>query len=143
MGHANKIKIDQLANAVKNELQAYQSLATEDVRKCVKGAAKLVRKQIQKSAPRHRGSYHGKKLEKRGSSGKYRKSFSIVTEIDSPVAVGMTVYSPKDYRLTHLLENGHAKRGGGRVEGRPHIEPAREAGEQYLVSELTKALQNH
>ena len=57
----------------------------------------------------------------------------------------MTVHSPKQYMLTHLLENGHAYRKGGRMvaQPHPHIEPARDLGEQYLVEELTKALQSH
>ena len=36
----------------------------------------------------------------------------------------------------------YAKRGGGRVEARPHIAPAEEAGKKQLLSELEKALQN-
>ena len=140
----SSVSVDKLAEAVMGELQKYQSLAQEDIKKSVRNAANFVRKEVRKNAPKHEGVYlQGYKREKRGSGGSYRKSFQIKTEIDSPVATRMTVHSPKQYMLTHLLEDGHAKRGGGRVKGRPHIEPARDLGEQYLVDELSKALQSH
>ena len=48
---------------------------------------------------------------------KYEKSW-----IRKKISNGYVIHN-KRYYLTHLLEHGHAKRKGGRVEGRPHIAP--------------------
>ena len=44
------------------------------------------------------------------------------------------------YRLAHLLENGHAKRGGGRVEGIEQIRPVEEWADAELVDRIIKRL---
>ena len=43
--------------------------------------------------------------------------------------------------LAHLLEHGHAKRGGGRVRAIPHIAPAEQTGIEELEKEIAKALE--
>ena len=43
-------------------------------------------------------------------------------------------------RKMRIQMNGHGKRGGGRVAGRPHIAPAEQAGIEQLQSLIEKAL---
>ena len=51
--------------------------------------------------------------------------------------VGATVYGGKNtYPLAHLLENGHAKRGGGRTNPIVHIKPV----EDWAVEEVQKRI---
>lgn len=73
-----------------------------------------------------------------GGSGKYRKSLAIKRVDESATSIAFVWHAKAPYyRLTHLLENGHAKRGGnGRVRAFPHIT----YGNEYAKRELPKRI---
>lgn len=125
---AQKVKIDGLAEAVMKELTEYADLATVDMKSAVKKAGNTVKKQIQGSAPK--------------DTGAYSKSWSVKNTKETSKSLEVMVYSRNRYQLAHLLEFGHAKRGGGRVAGRSHIAPAEEAGIKELESEIERCLKN-
>ena len=122
------IAISQLSTAVMEELEEYADLAAEDMKSAVKKAAATVRKDIEASAPK--------------DTGDYAKSWVVKTTKESSNALQVTVYSRNRYQLAHLLEHGHAKRGGGRVAARPHIAAAEEAGIEQLEREIERSLTN-
>ena len=67
----------------------------------------------------------------KGAKGKYAKGWTRKVEIGR-LTVGATVYGKHGtYQLAHLLEHGHAKRGGGRTESLVHIAPV----EQWAIDE--------
>ena len=125
---ANSIRIDHLASEVMKGLTEYADLATDDMKKAVKKAGTTVRKEIEANAPKNKGTY--------------AKSWSVKNTRETSNALEVTVYSKNRYQLAHLLEFGHAKRGGGRVAGRSHIVPAEEAGIKELESEIERCLKN-
>ena len=73
-------------------------------------------------------------------TGRYAKSWRTKVTEESSNSLTITVYSSVP-GLPHLLEHGHAKRGGGRVAGRTHIAPAEEAAGELLEDEIKKALE--
>ena len=118
--------MDELADAVMEGLEEYADLATEDMKSAVKKTAKAVKGDISGSAPVR--------------TGRYAKSWKVKTTDEDSHTLVQTVYSPTRYMLAHLLEKGHAKRGGGRVRAIPHIGPAEQAGIEMFESLIKQAL---
>ena len=125
---ATKVSIDQMASVIMDGLKEYADLATDDLKAAVKKTGNEVRKQIQSTAPK--------------ASGKYSKSWSVKTTKESSNGMEVTVYSRNRYQLAHLLEFGHAKRGGGRVAARPHIAAAEQAGIESFEQAIEMSLRN-
>ena len=98
----SKVKIDGLADAVMKELESYADVIDADMRKAVTKAGQTVRKEISAGAPV-------------GHTGKYAKSWSTKKTRQTARSLEVTVYSRNRYQLAHLLEHGHARRGGGRT----------------------------
>ena len=121
------ISMEELASAVHRELSAYGEKANKEVKNAVKKTAKNVKDQINDTAPVRTGKYAG--------------SWRTKTTRESADGLEITVYSPSRYRIAHLLEFGHAKRGGGRVAAIPHLAPAEQAGIKELEGRIREALE--
>ena len=121
-----KVQIDGLADAVMEGLMEYNDLAADSVKKAVKKAGTTVRDEIRSTAPER--------------TGRLGKSWTSKTTEETATSMQVTVYSPSRYMLAHLLEHGHAKRGGGRVRAIPHIAPAEEVGAEQLEQDILQAL---
>ena len=122
------VRIDDLANEVMEGLQEYADLAADNMKAAVKKASRTVKTDISANAPER--------------TGRYAKSWRTKTTKESATALEVTVYSPTRYMLAHLLEHGHAKRGGGRVAAIPHIAPAEEHGAEELEREIERSLRH-
>lgn len=112
------IDIDDLADAIMEGLMEYQQNVTEGLKEDIRDAAKLCHNEIKKNAPK--------------DTGDYRKSWRVQEIFENQEELRVVVHSPKHYHRTHLLEHGHAKVNGGRVEGKPHIGPAEKEAEKLL-----------
>ncbi len=123
---ADRVRIDQLAAAVMEGLEEYADLAADELKAAVKKAGDSVKKDIQANAPK--------------DTGAYAKSWAVKKTRETSNSIEVVVHSRNRYQLSHLLEFGHAKRGGGRVPGKAHIAPAEEKAERTLEQEIEKAL---
>ena len=118
--------VDAMADEIMKGLMDYADLADTAMKKAVRKTAKSVKDEIFANAPKRTGAYS--------------KSWTAKKTKENSHSLEMTVHSKNRYQLTHLIEKGHAKRGGGRVSGKPHIAPAEEKGVQLLEHLIEGAL---
>lgn len=52
----------------------------------------------------------------------------------------LIIYNETDWQLTHLLNNGHANRDGGRTAGDHHIDNAEKFANELLVRKVEERL---
>ncbi len=122
----NTVTVDHLAEAVMKGLTEYADASTELVKQSVQQVSKEVKKEISENAPKRTGAY--------------KKSWCTRKTKETSNSLTMTVHSKNRYQIAHLLEHGHAKRGGGRVAARPHIAPAEENGVTSLQEKIERGL---
>ena len=117
--------IESLAVSISAMLEEYSADVVADMKSEAKEVAKATVKELKATSP-----------VGAGSNGHYKDGCTSKVEAENSVSIGIRVYNKKKPGLTHLLEKGHAKRGGGRVEGIPHIAPA----EKNAIAEYEKRL---
>ncbi len=116
------VEIEGLSIALEKALAEYKEEVSASIEKAYADKAGELVKEIKRTSPRDTGAYA------KGWTKKKQKFADGVSYL---------VYNKEKPQITHLLEYGHAKAGGlGRVEGIPHIGPARDKIEAELKAEI-------
>lgn len=121
-----RVSVDQMADAIAQSMSEYAELSNETMKKSVTEVGQSVKKDIQGGAP--------------VKTGRYKKSWAVQKVQENANTLVVAVHSRDRYQIAHLLEHGHAKRGGGRVAAIPHIAPAEQRGAEELVSKIERGL---
>ena len=115
---------------VKDLLNEY----SEDIQEGIDKTAQEVAKEAANELKNVRGTY---KIR----TGKYNKGWKVNTKKGRGV-INCTVHNATNWQLTHLLENGHTTRNGGRTRAFVHIKPVEEKYVQQYQQDVEKLIKN-
>jgi len=116
-----EVKVSELAKAIESELRQYNKEVLAAINLSGGRIAGEGATMLRETSPRRTGRY-AKGWRVRKAEGRHE--------------VGYVIHNKTSWQLTHLLEHGHVKRGGGRVQGRPHITPV----EQHVAAAFEAAV---
>ncbi|MGG0260673.1 HK97 gp10 family phage protein [Bacillus mycoides] len=109
--------MNDFASDLARELQRYAKVVEEDLENEIDEVADIAVSKLRQSGPKKTGAYRkGWRKKKEGN--------------------GVVLHNTQG-QLTHLLEKGHAKVGGGRVPAQVHIRPV----EEYVIDELPRRIE--
>jgi hypothetical protein len=112
-----------LDKAVNDILSEFSTDVTKAAQEAVTEVSKEAVKKLKQTAPK-------------GRTGKYAKGWTSKVEKTATGTESIIYGKRGTYQLAHLLENGHAKRGGGRTAPIVHIKPV----EEWAISEVEKKI---
>lgn len=121
----SRVKIGDLSATINGLLEQYGEEIRKELDADIPAVAKETAKKIKADAPKRTGEY--------AKSWKTKVSTNLYGDTTA------TVYSTKP-GLPHLLEFGHANRGGGRTQPAEHIAPAEEWAEKEITKRVKEAI---
>ncbi|MEK4835984.1 HK97 gp10 family phage protein [Bacillus sp. FSL L8-0152] len=109
--------MNDFTSELARELQRYANVVEEELMTAEEEVADIAVEKLRQGSPKKTGAYRkGWRKKKEGN--------------------GVVIHNTQG-QLTHLLEKGHAKVGGGRVPAQVHILPV----EQYVIDELPRRIE--
>lgn len=117
----SKIRIDQLSNEITKVIREYTEEVEEEVARARDDVTKQAVDTLKRNSPK--------------KTGVYAKAWTRKKQSNSFI-----VYNLKKSNITHLLEYGYVKRGGGRVPGKAHIRPVEEQAVKEFEKRVEKAI---
>lgn len=125
------IEIDGLSDAINQELTIYAKHVTDGIKSETKKSIKQLVDKTKATAPVGKRYRH------------YKDSIASRKESEDDRSVKYLWYvKGSDYRLSHLLNNGHALRNGGRVNGTKFITKAHDEVVEKYQENIKKVIEN-
>jgi len=125
------IKVDDLPDLISEYMSNYSQNITDGIKNSIDIVAEETNEEIKKH------------IAFKQHSGKYVKAFRTKTSFEDRYNKRKTWYVANgQYRLTHLLENGHALRNGGRSKAYPHIKYGEELAQKRMEELAKEAIEN-
>lgn len=124
----SKISINSFSQAVADVLKDYNRDVIENTKNIIHDVSKEFKSNTKKDAPR-------------GQRNKYNKYIDVKTTYESISGVTDTWYvKDPEYRLTHLIKNGHQTRNGGRTKGNDFIDKNYSKAEKEIEERISKEI---
>lgn len=136
----DKITIDDLADAIGERLTVYQSETAHKVLNVTKKTMRRFVKITKQTAPRQTADPKRKGTLRAGTFA--RAIRSTVEDNGLIGSKGIWYVGGKEYRLTHLLVNGHQLRQGGRTKGNDFLETSLNEVAEEFIKDLEEAVKN-
>ena len=125
------IQIDELNEAIRNVCDDYNRAVIEGTKKVTKKAMNELVKKTKETAPVGKRTKH------------YKDSISSKTLKETDTGITKVWYvKGSDYRLSHLLNNGHALKDGGRYPGTNFIGKATEEIKESYMKQIEEVAKN-
>lgn len=122
------VPIDGLADAISDILQQYSDGVIDGIKKAEDVTAKECKENLKADSPV-------------GATGKYARSWKVTVTANTPLEKHTVIHN-KQAGLTHLLEDGHATRNGGRTRKFPHIKKNEEKANAAFEKRVEEVIRN-
>lgn len=126
---SKKVQVNEVASEITKMLTEYTEEVTEIAKEVVDNISQEVFDEVKNHVT--------------WKDKKYSNAFTLKTSFEDKRNKRNTWYvKPPHYRLTHLLEFGHATRNGGRTKAYPHVKYGDEILRNNFERELKEAIEN-